>query len=138
MYKRTLKTLIVALAIFAVIPVANAAAKPVSSSPPPASPIVSEKLAGLTTGAVDTPLVSEKLAGLTSTGIHQSAPLVSEKVGGLGLQSQPQTTVSVSNGSEFDWGDAGIGAGVVSAALIAAMAAMLAVRSKSRQGRLAH
>ena len=121
MYKRTLKTLIVALAIFAVIPVANAAAKPVSSSPPPASPIV-----------------SEKLAGLTSTGIHQSAPLVSEKVGGLGLQSQPQTTVSVSNGSEFDWGDAGIGAGVVSAALIAAMAAMLAVRSKSRQWRLAH
>jgi hypothetical protein len=105
-------------------------------------PVVSEKTAGLYPAThplitATRPLISEKLGGLQLQ-TQSETPLVSEKVGGLGLQSQPQTTVSASNGTEFDWGDAGIGAGVVSAALIAAMAATLAVRSKSRQGRLAH
>jgi hypothetical protein len=49
---------------------------------------------------------------------QSSKPIVSEKIGGLQLPAPSTTTQIASSGSEFDWSDAGIGAGVVFGTLL--------------------
>src|SRR6266496_4427049 len=63
------------------------------------------------------PIVSEKPSGLRPVSQIET-PLVSEKTFGLGLPSQSPELVA-STGSGFDWNDAGIGAGLMFAVLLA-------------------
>jgi hypothetical protein len=101
----------------------------------PAAPLVSEKTAGLWQARQSAaPLVSEKTAGLFPAP-QSSTPLVSEKTDGLWRNPQPSTPVFASPGSGFDWSDAGVGAGVMLASLLAASAGAFAIR---RRGLLAH
>jgi hypothetical protein len=150
MFTRILKSLTVALALFVLIPAGNAIAMKMNDgsaylvqSP---GPLVSEKLAGLSaeawrpTKAEYRALMirSEALNRKYGLGAYQlPAPVVSEKIGGLQLPAQPEeSTVVASGGSEFDWGDAGIGAGVILAGILAAMGGAVALRH--RYGPLAH
>jgi hypothetical protein len=64
-------------------------------------------------------------------GVGQSQkPIVSEKIGGLQLPATSTTTQVVSSGSEFDWGDAGIGAGVVFGTMLLGAGLVLTVRRR--------
>jgi len=56
--------------------------------------------------------------------------------GRTGLQPSPSNEVTVSGGRDFQWGNAGIGAGIV-AALLLGTGGVLVVRGR-RQGGLAH
>jgi hypothetical protein len=136
------KKLILALAVAAIAaPVANAGTDSGIGIPAgrdsalPAAPLVSEKTAGLFRAPQPSPLVSEKTAGLFRA--PQPSPLVSEKTAGLwqgpARVSSPPVLASAESG--FDWGDAGIGAGVALASLLAASAGGVAIR---RRGVLAH
>jgi hypothetical protein len=62
-------------------------------------------------------------------GVVQSRPIVSEKIGGLELPP-PSTTQVASSGSDFDWGDAGIGAGVVFGTMLLGAGLLLTVRRR--------
>jgi hypothetical protein len=140
MFKRILKTLTVTLALFAVFTGSAAAMVMVQQSDfgttQSSRPIVSEKLAGLNpaTQVQVQPIVSEKVAGLQPVSPSER-PLVSEKVAGLRL-SQPEVTLAASTGGGFDWNDAGIGAGVAFAALLAAMVGTMTLRR--HHGQIAH
>jgi hypothetical protein len=131
MYKRILKTLMLALAVSVVAPVGSALGMVMTDGGGVAvvqqsKPLVSEKLAGLNLASqVSTPIVSEKLAGL-NVDSQVSTPIVSEKLAGLQL-SQAET-VSASAGTGFDWSDAGIGAGVMFASLLALSAGAITLR----------
>jgi hypothetical protein len=97
--------------------------------------LVSEKLAGLPPSAEPSVLlVSEKLAGLPPSA-EPSVLLVSEKLAGL-RPGPPVAEPVLSTGPGFDWGDAGIGAGVTFASMLSAAAAALTIRR--RRGSLAH
>ena len=127
MYKRTLKALFVVAALGLAFPVQAALGMPTSDS---GGKVVVQK---------STPIVSEKLAGLNlQLQAKQYAPVVSEKTAGLNLSTpqtatrvltkspivqQPVDRVYVSSTPTFDWGDAGIGAGVMFGSLLAAVAA---------------
>jgi hypothetical protein len=142
--KRILKGLVVALALFAVIPVMNAAAKPVAFGPSPAelkyAALPSEITAGIV-GKSYGPTAAELKADIVrGQGMNQKYHLgqyavSSEISSGLQVPSQPQT-VAASTGSDFQWNDAWIGAGMFAALLFGA-AATLAVRSR-HQGGFAH
>jgi hypothetical protein len=82
------------------------------------------------------PLVSEKTAGLFAAP-QLSSPLVSEKTTGLWPTPVRVSTAPVLAAPEagFDWSDAGIGAGISLASVLAASAGALAIR---RRGLLAH
>jgi hypothetical protein len=117
------KTLILAIA-------AAAMAAPAALAGPP----VSEKTAGLFPPTpISKPLVSEKLAGLFEA--PQAAPLVSEKTAGLWQSPVSAAPVFAAPGGGFDWADAGVGAGIAMASLLAASAGAVAIR---RRGTLAH
>ena len=89
----------------------------------------SEKAAGLWQSM---PIVSEKLAGLAP---EPSTPLVSEKVGGL--WSGPPTGLALGETpGDFNWTDAGIGAGAALGFMLIAAAGTLTVRR--RRTSLAH
>ena len=63
-------------------------------------------------------------------GVGQSStPIVSEKIDGLQLPATSTTQVA-SSGSEFDWGDAGIGAGVVFGTMLLGAGLVLTVRRR--------
>jgi hypothetical protein len=152
MYKRTLKALFVVAALGIAFPVQAALGMPTSDTGgkvvvQKSAPIVSEKLAGLNLqlqAKQYAPIVSEKTAGLnlstpqTATPVVSNAPIVSEKTAGLNLPTvqQPVDRVYVSSTPTFDWGDAGIGAGVVFGSLLAAIAAAGMLRR--HQGHFAH
>jgi hypothetical protein len=58
-------------------------------------------------------------------------PIVSEKIGGLQLPATSTMTTQVaSSGSEFDWTDAGIGAGVVFGTMLLGAGLVLTVRRR--------
>jgi len=137
MSTRILKTLTLALVlggVFAGSAVAMQIAEPSIYSVSSSRPIVSEKTAGLTAAVPAAPvIVSEKLSGLRPVSQIET-PLVSEKTFGLGLPSQSPELVA-STGSGFDWNDAGIGAGLMFAVLLALSGAALTLR---RHGPLAH
>lgn len=82
------------------------------------------------------PLVSEKTAGLV--GVQQPSPLVSEKTSGLWRGPVPgalASPVATTTDGGFDWGDAGVGAGITLASMVFASAGALAIR---RHGLPAH
>jgi hypothetical protein len=148
-YKRTLKALFVAAAFGVAYPIQAAAMPTIDSGGKvvvqKSAPIVSEKVAGLQVPGPHarpivsqhaTPIVSEKTAGLnlsapqSTPATSVNTPIVSEKTAGLNLptQQQPVERVYVSSNPSFDWGDAGIGAGVMFGSLLAAVAAAGMVR----------
>jgi hypothetical protein len=149
MRKRILKTLTIALAIGIFYPLGSAAGKTMSevssglvSAKQSSASVVSEISSGLVPAKQSSStVVSEKTAGLglssqSELAVSSSSPVVSEKAAGFSLPSEPETVVMVSTGTGFDWGDAGIGAGVVSVSLLAAFGLALALRR--RQGTFAH
>jgi hypothetical protein len=149
MVTRILKTLTVALALFVLVPVGDAIAMKVNDGGAYAvqssGPLVSEKLAGLSAEAWGPTQAEYRALMLRSEALNRKYGLgtyqlpgrvVSEKTAGLQLPTQPAPTVVASSGSEFDWGDAGIGAGVISVGILAAMGGAVAVRH--RHGPLAH
>jgi hypothetical protein len=123
MFTRILKTLTVVLALVLVIPGTALAMKMSDGS---AFSSQSSK-----------PIVSEKTAGLYQVGQRAlPAVIVSEKTAGLQQPTTPEPTVVASNGSDFNWGDAGIGAGIVAAGILVGLGGALAVRH--RHDPLAH
>jgi hypothetical protein len=130
-------TVVFSLAIFVQV----ASAKPVSSEVMQQSPIVSEKVGGLNLGVQSqTPasMTKAEYRALVIRGealnrkyaVEQSAPIVSEKIGGLQLPSTSTTTYVASSGSEFDWNDAGIGAGFVFGTIVLGAGLVLTVRRR--------
>jgi len=118
-----LKSVTVALAAFA-------AALPTQAL---ASARASEKTAGLWQPApTPPPIVSEKLAGLWQPA-PTPPPIVSEKLAGL-WQPAPPTVATAGGG--FDWGRAGIGAGLAFGSILTAAAGGLAIQR--RRSSLAH
>ena len=83
-------------------------------------------------------LRSEALNQKYGLGTYQlPAPVVSEKTAGLqqpAMQTEP--TVVATSDSNFNWGDAGIGAGIVAVGILAGLGGALAVRH--RHDPLAH
>ena len=138
MFERILKTLALTVVLGAVFAGSAAASVMVQASdfgtPQTSKPIVSEKAAGLY--PVTRPLVSEKLGGLQLQSQAQSGRvLVSEKVAGLDLQPTQAAEVTTTGGG-FDWNDAGLGAAITFASLLAATAGVLALHR--HRGQLAH
>ena len=138
--KRILKGTVIALALFAVIPVTNAAAKPVSVGQP--DPWFRTLLANKAYQRQFQPTPAELKADIArGQGMNQKYHLGQyaiqspEITTGLQAPSQPQT-VAASTGSDFEWSNAWIGAGIA-AALLFGIAATLAVRSR-HQGGFAH
>jgi hypothetical protein len=138
MFKRILKTLALSLVLGAVFAGSTAASVFVDrgdlGSTQSSKPIVSEKMAGLYPAVSVQPLLSEKLDGLQLQ-TQSERPLVSEKVAGLDL---PQTEVAqvAMTGGGFDWSDAGIGAAITFASLLAATAGVLVLHR--HHGQIAH
>jgi hypothetical protein len=123
MFMRVLKTLTVVLALVLVIPGAALAMK------------VSDGSAF--TSQSSQPIVSEKTAGQYQVGQHAlPAVIVSEKTAGLQQPTTPEPTVVASDDNSFNWGDAGIGAGIVAAGILVGLGGALAVRH--RHDPLAH
>jgi len=77
-------------------------------------------------------LRSEGLNKKYGLGVYaKTTPVVSEKTAGLQQPGQPeQPTVAVSSDNEFNWGDAGIGAGAIFVGIVVAFGAALAVRNR--------
>jgi hypothetical protein len=76
-------------------------------------------------------LRSEGLNKKYGLGDYAKTTVVSEMTAGLQQPGQPeQPTVVVSTDSEFNWGDAGIGAGAIFVGIIVAAGAALAVRHR--------
>jgi hypothetical protein len=57
-------------------------------------------------------------------------PIVSEKIGGLQLSTTSTTTQFASTGKEFDWSDAGIGAGVIFGTMLLGAGLVLTIRRR--------
>jgi hypothetical protein len=142
MYQRVLMSMMLTVAFSLAIFVQATSAKPVSSQVMQQSSLVSEKVAGLNLG-----VESQKPASMTSAeyralmirsealnrkyAVEGSAkPIVSEKLGGLQLPATSTTTFVTSSGSEFDWSDAGIGAGVVFGTMLLGAGLVLTVRRR--------
>jgi hypothetical protein len=142
MFKRTLMSLTIAVAIVLVVPV-TALAKQMPDGSAVSSqssrPLISEKTFGMYHAQVG-PSGQELVALMArSEGLNkkyglgqyaQTPTVVSEKTQGLvqPIQSEP-TSVAVSD-SDFNWGDAGIGAGAIFVGIIVAAGAALAVRHR--------
>jgi hypothetical protein len=143
MFKRTLMSLTIALAIVLVVP-ATALAKQMTDgsafSNQSSAPLISEKTYGMYHDQVG-PTGQELFALMArSDGLNQKYGLgqyaqtptvVSEKTAGLQQQpTQSEPTPVVSSDNEFNWGDAGIGAGAIFVGIIVAAGAALAVRHR--------
>ena len=147
MFKRVLKTLTITLAVVLVIP-ATALAMQVNDgsafSSQSSKPLVSEKTVGLyptqfgPTKAEYRALMlrSEALNRKYGLGQYATRAVVSEKIDGLQQPTQSEPTSVVTSDSNFNWGDAGIGAGIVAAGILVGLGGALAVRH--RHDPLAH
>jgi hypothetical protein len=147
MFTRILKSLTIALAVVFVVP-ASALAMKVSDgsafSNQSSKPLVSEKTVGLyptqfgPTKAEYRALMLRSEALNRKYGLGQYAPtaVVSEKTAGLQQPTQTEPTVVATSDSNFNWGDAGIGAGIVAAGILVGLGGALAVRH--RHDPLAH
>jgi hypothetical protein len=141
MFERILKTLALSLVLGAVFAGSAAASVMIQASDfgtaQSSKAIVSEKTAGLY--PVTQPLVSEKLGGVLPQ-TQSETTLVSEKVAGLDLRPTEVTPVATTGGG-FDWNDAGIGAGITFASLLAATAGVFALhrhRGPGHRSQVAH
>jgi hypothetical protein len=143
MFKRTLMSLTIALAIVLVVPTTALAMKVSDGSSfgnQSSAPLISEKTFGMYHNQVG-PTGQELVALMArSDGLNQKYGLgqyaltptvVSEKTAGLQQQpTQSEPTPVVSSDNEFNWGDAGIGAGAIFVGIIVAAGAALAVRHR--------
>jgi hypothetical protein len=122
--KRIVKGLVISLALFAVIPISNAAAKPVSVGQP--DPWFQTMLANQRYQQNQIGVSGPELAAMNARGEFLN------KRYGLGRYAAEPTNT----GSEIPWSDAGIGVGIA-ALLVAGTAGALVVRSRQHRG-LAH
>jgi hypothetical protein len=142
MYQRVFMSVILTVMFSLAVFVQATAARPGSSQVVQQSPIISEKLAGLNVG-----VESQKPAGMTKaeyralvirgealnqkySNERSTTPIVSEKIGGLQLPTSSTTTQVASSGNEFDWSDAGIGAGFVFGTMVLGAGLVLTVRRR--------
>ena len=139
---RILKTLVLTLVLGGVF-AASAAAVPVTepsiySVSTSSHAIVSEKTAGLSAVVPGAP-VSEKVAGLRADTVVASdlsrATIYSDH-GVLLPQAETPTVVAASDGSGFDWSDAGVASALTLSAFMLLGAAALVIRRQHRP--LAH
>lgn len=143
MHKRFLITFAIALVAAVAIPVQAALAKPVDRDTialeyaQPSVPLVSERSAAMNAPLTSSaPLVTEKSWGFNLPS-EPPVALVSEKLPGLHHPlAAPSTIELTSTGSGFSWGDAGVSAAAVFAAMLIAVAGAAAVRRY--HGRPAH
>lgn len=141
---RILKTLVLTLVLGGVF-AASAAAVPVTepsiySVSTSSHAIVSEKTAGLSAVVPGAP-VSEKVAGLradtvASGTVDLSRATIYSDHGVLLPQAETPTVVAASDGSGFDWSDAGVASALTLSALMLLGAAALVIRRQHRP--LAH
>ena len=127
--KRILKGLVVSLALFAVIPISNAAAKPVSL-------VAKDNQFTTRSSEISTCLGSTKTETFGVTGPERRAMILrgegmNEKYGLGRFAVEPSNT-----GSDIPWSGTGIGIGIA-ALLIAGTVGALVVRSRQHGG-LAH
>jgi hypothetical protein len=115
MYKRILKTLLVAVVVGIAIPVSAAVAMPVTDS---AGPVTSQS--------------SSTVASEVSTGLapvaYSSKTFASEISTGVVAPSSGTSSVVASTDNGFNWSYAGIGAGVLFASLLVATGGVLTLR----------
>jgi hypothetical protein len=147
MFSRILKALTITLAVVLLVP-ATALAMQVTDgsafSSQSSRPLVSEKTVGLyptqfgPTKAEYRALMLRSEALNRKYGLGQYAPatIVSEKTDGLVQPTQSEPATVVTSDSNFNWGDAGIGAGVIAAGILVGLGGALAVRH--RHDPLAH
>jgi hypothetical protein len=148
MFTRILKSLTIALAVVLVVPAA-ALAMQVSDgsafSNQSSRPLVSEKTVGLYPTQVGPTKAEYRALMLRSEALNRKyglgqyvlpAAVVSEKTAGLQQPTQTEPTVVATSDSNFNWGDAGIGAGIVAVGILAGLGGALAVRH--RHDPLAH
>ena len=138
MYKRTLRTLLVAAALGVAIPVQAAVGMPTSDSggpvvaskqmplaQQPGQPTVREQLQEI--GAWAAPSTSKQMPLA-----HQAGqPTVREQLQEIGAWAVPSpstTTVAASSGGGFDWNNAGIGATLFLGLVVFGAATLLTVR----------
>ena len=141
MFKRILKTLTITLAVVLVIP-ATALAMQVNDgsafSSQSSKPLVSEKTVGLyptqfgPTKAEYRALMlrSEALNRKYRLGQYAAPAIVSEKTDGLRQPTQTEPTAVATSDNNFNWGNAGIGAGIVAAGILVGLGGALAVRRR--------
>jgi hypothetical protein len=142
MFTRILKSLTIASAVVFVVP-ASALAMKVSDgsafSNQSSKPLVSEKTVGLyptqfgPTKAEYRALMLRSEALNRKYGLGQYAlptTVVSEKTAGLQQPTQTEPTVVATSDSNFNWGDAGIGAGIVAAGILVGLGGAVAVRHR--------
>jgi hypothetical protein len=147
MFKRILKTLTITLAVVLVIP-AGALAMQVNDgsafSSQSSKPLVSEKTVGLyptqfgPTKAEYRALMlrSEALNRKYGLGQYAPRPIVSEKVDGLQVPTQSVPAVAATSDSNFNWGNVGIGAGIIAVGILGGLGGALVIRH--RHDPLAH
>jgi hypothetical protein len=148
MFKRVLKTLTITLAVVLVIP-ATALAMQVKDgsafSSQSSKPLVSEKTVGLYPTQFGPTKAEYRALMLRSEALNRKyglgqyalpAAVVSEKTAGLQQPTQTEPTVVATSDSNFNWGDAGIGAGIVAAGILVGLGGAMAVRH--RHNPLAH
>jgi hypothetical protein len=139
MYQRLLISVTITVALSLAIVVQAASAKPI----PAQSPYLSERTSVLAPQQSDPQKPASmsyaeyRALMLRSEGLNKkygvgraSKPIVSEKIGGLQLPATTTTTQIASSGSEFDWSDAGIGAGVAFGTLLLGAGLVLTVRRR--------
>ena len=139
MYQRLLISVTITVAVSLAIFVQVASAKPIPAQTPYLNEGISvlvpqqsdpQKPASMSSAEYRALMLrSEGLNKTYSVG-QASKPIVSEKIGGLQLPASATTTQIASSGSEFDWSDAGIGAGVVFGTLLLGAGLVLTVRRR--------
>jgi hypothetical protein len=139
MYQRLLISMTITVAFSLALIAQTASAKPI----PAPTPYMSEGMNVVVPQSTDSQkpasmsyaeyraLIIRSEAFNRKYGVGQSStPIVSEKIDGLQLPATSTTTQVASSGSEFDWGDAGIGAGVVFGTMLLAVGLVLTVRRR--------
>ena len=129
MYKRFLISMTVIVAFSLAILVQAGSAKPIPGIQPMSSQQEPSQAPSGMNNAEFHALMIRSEALNQKYGVVQSRPIVSEKIGGLELPP-PSTTQVATSGSDFDWGDAGIGAGVVFGTMLLGAGLLLTVRRR--------
>jgi hypothetical protein len=111
MITRTLKSLLIALTLVLVVPTGTALAKQVSDG---------SAFSGQPSQTQFAPTKAYKLP----------AVVVSEKTAGLQQPTQSEPGIVASSDGNFDWGAAGIGAGIVAAGILVGLGGAAAVRHR--------
>jgi len=126
--KRILKGLVIALALFAVMPVTNAAARAVSPSDNPYPRPVLRQSQLRPTAA------ERRVEGLRGQALNQKYLGTKYHRGTYSIYDR---AVNASSGNDLSWSEAGVGVGILAALLFGTAAAALTARNRHHEG-LAH